>query len=47
MNYFEKNKGIRYIFKLENSEILELDYWLQPNSLREKWLNEIKSSLNN
>jgi hypothetical protein len=40
---FEKNKGVRFTFELENGQSLQLEYCLQPNSLREKWINEVKS----
>ena len=43
MNFFEKDKGVRFTFELENGELLKLTYLLQPNSLREKWLNEVKT----
>lgn len=41
MDFFEGNKGVRYTFELENGESLRLTYSLQPNSLREKWINEV------
>lgn len=46
MNLFEKKKAVGFIFKLKDENLLELDYLLQPNSLREKWLNEIKTYQN-
>ena len=45
MNFFEKNKGVRFTFELENGQSLQLEYCLQPNSLREKWISEVKSYL--
>lgn len=44
MNFFEKNK-VRFTFELENDQPLQLEYQLQSNSLREKWINEVKSCL--
>ena len=46
MNIFEKKKAVGFVFKLKDGSNLELDYLLQPNSLREKWLNEIKTYQN-
>ena len=46
MNLFEKKKAVGFVFKLKDGNCLELDYLLQPNSLREKWLNEIKTYQN-
>jgi len=46
MEFFEKDKTVRFTFELENGEALQLTYLLQPNSLREKWLNEVKTYLN-
>jgi hypothetical protein len=46
MEFFEKDKFVRFTFKLENNQSLRLDYWLQPNSLREKWINEVRTCLN-
>lgn len=46
MNLFEKKKAVGFVFKLKDGNYLELDYLLQPNSLREKWLNEIKTYQN-
>jgi len=43
VNFSEKKKGVRFTFKLKDDNFLQLDYLLQPNSLREKWLNEIKT----
>ncbi len=43
MNFFEKKKAVRFVFELEDGNQLQLDYLLQPNSLREKWINEIKT----
>jgi hypothetical protein len=43
VDFFEKDKGVRFTFELENGELLKLTYLLQPNSLREKWLNEVKT----
>ena len=43
MNFFEKKKAARFVFELEGGKQLQLDYLLQPNSLREKWINEIKT----
>lgn len=43
MEFFEKDKGARFTFELENGELIRLDYLLQANSLREKWLNEVKT----
>jgi hypothetical protein len=45
VNFFEKNKGVRFTFELENGQSLQLEYCLQPNSLREKWISEVKSYL--
>lgn len=45
MDFFEKDKGVKYTFELEDGKLLQLVYWLQPNSLREKWLNEVKTYL--
>lgn len=46
MEFFEKDKHAKFIFELENGQSLQLTYYLQPNSLREKWLNEVKTYLN-
>jgi len=46
MNFFGKDKLVRFTFELENGELLPLTYLLQPNSLREKWLNEVQTYLN-
>ena len=46
MNFFEKDKGVKFTFELENGEPLQLIYLLQANSLREKWLNEVKTYSN-
>ena len=47
MNFFIKmfqgNKNVRYTFELENGELLRLRYCLQKNSLRDKWIQEVKS----
>lgn len=43
MDFFEKTKGVTFTFELENGDPLRLSYLLQPNSLREKWINEIKT----
>lgn len=43
MNSFEKTKAVTYVFELEDEKLLRLTYLLQPNSLREKWIEEIKS----
>jgi len=43
MNFFEQTKGVTYTFELEDGKPLRLTYVLQPNSLREKWINEIKT----
>jgi hypothetical protein len=43
VNFFEKKKAARFVFELEDGNQLQLDYLLQPNSLREKWINEIKT----
>lgn len=43
MNFFEKKKAVRFTFELDDGEPLQLDYLLQQNSLREKWINEIKT----
>lgn len=40
---FESNKGVRFIFELQDGGSLKLDYLLQPNSLRDKWINEVKT----
>lgn len=45
MDFFEKDKIVKYTFELEDSQLLQLVYWLQPNSLREKWINEVKTYL--
>lgn len=45
MDFFEKQKGARFTFELENGESLQLVYLLQANSLREKWLNEVRTYL--
>ena len=44
MDGFEKNK-VRFTFELEDGEILKLEYQLQPNSLREKWISEVRKCL--
>lgn len=41
MNFFEKDKGVKFTFELETGQSIELIYLLQPNSLREKWINEV------
>jgi hypothetical protein len=46
MNFFEKDKGVKFTFELEDGQPLQLIYLLQANSLREKWLNEVKTYLN-
>ena len=46
MNFVEKKKAARFILELDDGEILNLDYLLQQNSLREKWINEIKTHKN-
>jgi len=46
MNFLEKKKAARFTFKLNDGEYLQLDYLLQQNSLREKWINEIKTYQN-
>jgi hypothetical protein len=46
VKFFEKNKGVTFTFELENGQSLELEYCLQSNSLREKWLNEVRTYLN-
>lgn len=46
MNFFEDNKFASFFFELENGESLRLNYCLQANSLREKWLNEVKTYRN-
>ena len=46
MNSFEKTKAVTYVFELEDEKLLRLTYLLQPNSLREKWIEEIKSYRN-
>lgn len=43
MDFFEITKGATFTFELENGDPLRLSYMLQPNSLREKWINEIKT----
>jgi hypothetical protein len=43
MNFFEKNKLVKFTFKLDDGKFLGLTYFLQPNSLREKWINVVKS----
>ena len=43
MNFVEKKKAARFILELDDGELLNLDYLLQQNSLREKWINEIKT----
>lgn len=43
MNFVEKNKAARFVCKLSDGKLLNLDYLLQQNSLREKWINEIKT----
>lgn len=43
MNFFEKTKAVTYTFELEDKTPLRLTYLLQANSLREKWINEIKT----
>lgn len=43
MNFIEKKKAARFTFELDDGESLQLDYLLQQNSLREKWINEIKT----
>lgn len=45
MNFFEKDKGVKFTFELENGQPIQLIYLLQPNSLREKWTNEVKTYL--
>lgn len=46
MDFFEKGKLVRFTFELENGKLLPLTYVLQPNTLREKWLNEVRTYLN-
>lgn len=46
VEFFEKDKHVKFIFELQNGQPLQLTYYLQPNSLREKWLNEVKTYLN-
>lgn len=46
MNFFETKKAARFTFELDNGESLQLDYLLQQNSLREKWINEIRTYQN-
>jgi len=46
VNLFESNKGVEFTFELEDGKPLQLVYFLQPNSLREKWLNEVRTCLN-
>jgi len=43
VNFIEKKKAARFTFELDDGESLQLDYLLQQNSLREKWINEIKT----
>lgn len=42
MDFLGRNKTARFIFELENGKELKLDYYLQENSLREKWAKEVK-----
>lgn len=46
MNFVEKKKAARFVFELDDGGLLNLDYLLQQNSLREKWINEIKTYKN-
>lgn len=46
MNFFEKTKAVTYTFELGDKKPLRLTYLLQANSLREKWINEIKTHKN-
>jgi hypothetical protein len=46
MNFFEKDKGVKFTFELEDGQSLQLIYLLQANSLREKWTNEVKTYMN-
>ena len=46
MNLFGSSKEIEFTFELEDGKPLQLLYLLQPNSLREKWLNEVRTALN-
>ena len=46
MIFFEKKKAVRFTFELDDGESLQLDYLLQQNSLREKWINEIRTYQN-
>lgn len=43
MNLFCQENFVNFTFTLENGKSLRLSYVLQPNSLREKWLKEVKS----
>lgn len=45
MDFLGKNKRVRFTFELEDEKQLRLEYVLQENSLREKWIKEVKECL--
>jgi hypothetical protein len=46
VNFIEEAKGVVFTFELDDGKPLQLRYFLQQNSLREKWLNEVKTYRN-
>jgi hypothetical protein len=45
MDGFEKINIVKYTFELDNGKPLELEYYLQNNSLKKKWVREVGTHL--